>query len=120
MHDPVMLEKVKQVADSLKRGRAGRAYGGAGDLAMRRAGWTVALHTDSVENGALRTRWMFAHSRGRWVNGAGATTVRPSSRCSRRSGVRSGGKWGGRSSLCTRSTWTSSARSSRPVTPATA
>jgi len=40
---------------------------------LRQAGWTVALHTDSRHNGALRTDWMFTHTSGRYVRGEGQT-----------------------------------------------
>jgi len=40
---------------------------------LRRADWTVALHTDMRDNGGLRTSWTFAHPRGRWIRGEGRT-----------------------------------------------
>lgn len=49
MHDPVMIEKMKQVADSLKRGRAGHAYGGAGDSFMLAVGAPSAVKLPGVK-----------------------------------------------------------------------
>jgi len=49
-HDPVMVEKMKQVADSLGRGRAGHAYGPAeGDRFMIAIGAPTAVKLPGVK-----------------------------------------------------------------------
>lgn len=48
-HDPVMVEKMRQVSDSLKRGRAGHAYGGTGDRFMMAVGAPTAVKLPGVK-----------------------------------------------------------------------
>ena len=41
--------------------------------ALRKAGWTVAVHNDYRLNDELHTFWLFTHPVGLWVKGEGRT-----------------------------------------------